>query len=121
MNKVILTGRLTRDIQLSYTPSNTAVAEIGLAVNEKRKQQDGSYKDIAHFIDCVCFGKRAEALNRFLSKGDPILIEGKLQYESWQAKDGTKRSKLKVNIDNFEFIGGKKNEQQGNQQDDTPF
>lgn len=107
-NKVMLLGRLTRDPQLSYLPSQTAVTEIGIVVNERRKQQDGSYKEIPCFVDCSIFGKRAEVINKYLKKGDPIFVEGKLQFDSWQGQDGQKRSKLRVFIENFEFIGGNK-------------
>lgn len=108
MNKVILMGRLTRDPALSYLPSQTAVCEIGIAVSEQRKQQDGSYKDVPCFVDCKCFAKRGEAINKYFKKGDPILLSGKLEFNSWQAQDGSKRSKLTVFIEDWEFVGGKK-------------
>jgi single-strand DNA-binding protein len=110
-NKVFLMGNLTRDPQLTYLPSQTPVAEFGMAVNDRRKQQDGSYADKVNFIDLTMFGKRAEVLNQYVKKGDPLFIEGKLDYQSWE-KDGQKRSKLKVIVQNFEFLSGgqKKNE-----------
>ena len=110
-NKVFLMGNLTRDPQLTYLPSQTPVAEFGMAVNDRRKQQDGSYADKVNFIDLTMFGKRAEVLNQYVKKGDPLFIEGKLDYQSWE-KDGQKRSKLKVIVQNFEFLssGQKKNE-----------
>ena len=104
VNKVMLTGNLTRDVQLSYLPSQTAVAEFGLAINHRFKKQDGTeVKDVC-FVDCQMFGKRAEVLNRYMKKGDPLFVEGRLRYESWE-KDGVKRSKLRVFVENFEFLG----------------
>ena len=114
-NKVFLMGNLTRDPQLTYLPSQTPVAEFGMAVNDRRKQQDGSYADKVNFIDLTMFGKRAEVLQKYAKKGDPLFIEGKLDYQSWE-KDGQKRSKLKVIVQNFEFLssGQKKNEPSSN-------
>ena len=103
-NKVILLGNLTRDPQLSYLPSQTAVVEIGLAVNRKFKKQDGSQGEEVCFVDCQMFGKRAEVLNKYLSKGNPLLVEGRLKFDSWEGQDGTKRSKIRVMIESFEFI-----------------
>jgi single-strand DNA-binding protein len=105
-NKIILMGNLTRDPQLSYLPSNTAVVEIGLAMNHTYRKSDGSQGEDICFVDCSMFGKRAEVINKYFHKGDPILVEGRLKFESWQAQDGSKRSKLKVFLENFEFVGG---------------
>ena len=114
-NKVILLGNLTRDPQLSYTPSQTAVVEIGLAVNRKFKKQDGSQSEEVCFVDCQMYGKRAEVINKYCKKGNPLLIEGRLKFDSWQGQDGSKRSKLRVVIESFEFIssGGGGNRSQG--------
>lgn len=116
LNKVMLIGNLTRDPQLSYLPSQMPVVEFGMAVNDRRKQQDGSYVDKANFIDLSIFGKRAEALQKYVKKGDPLFVEGKLDYQQWE-KDGQKRSKLKVIVQNFEFIGKSGG---GNQSAPTP-
>lgn len=105
-NKVILLGNLTRDPQLSYLPSQTAVVEIGLAVNRKFKKQDGSQGEEVCFVDCQMFGKRAEVINKYCKKGNPLFVEGRLKFDSWQGQDGTKRSKLRVMVENFEFMGG---------------
>lgn len=106
-NKVILLGNLTRDPQLRYLPnSQTAVVDLSLATNRKWTGQDGSQRDETCFVDCTMFGKRAEVVNKYFKKGNPIFIEGRLTFDSWQAQDGTKRSKLKVTVENFEFIGG---------------
>jgi single-strand DNA-binding protein len=116
-NRVILLGNITRDPQLSYLPSNTPVVEIGLAMNRKFKKQDGSQGEEVCYVDCKMFGKRAETINQYFKKGDPIHIEGRLKFESWKAQDGSNRSKLYVMIENFEFVSGKKDGgQQQNQQ-----
>lgn len=105
-NKVILLGNLTRDPQLSYLPSNTAVVEIGMAMNRTYKKQDGSQGEEVCFVDCQMFGKRAEVINKYLHKGDQLFVEGRLKFDSWQGQDGSKRSKLRVFVENFEFVGG---------------
>jgi single-strand DNA-binding protein len=105
-NRVILMGNLTRDPEMSYLPSQTAVVEIGLAVNRRWKSQDGQQREETCFIDCRAYGRQAETLNQYMSKGRPILIEGRLQFDQWEGKDGTRRSKQRVIIDNFQFLGG---------------
>ena len=103
-NKVILIGNLTRDPQLSYLPSQTPVVEFGLASNRKYKKQDGTLGEDTCFVDCQMFGKRAEVINQYLKKGDPLFVEGRLKFDSWE-KDGQKRSKLRVFVESFEFLG----------------
>lgn len=105
LNKVMLIGNLTRDPQLSYLPSQTPVVEFGLAINRTFRKQDGSQGEETCFVDCQMFGKRAEVVNQYLKKGDPIFVEGRLKFDSWQAQDGSKRSKLRVFVENFEFLG----------------
>ena len=104
-NKVILMGNLTRDVQLKHTASQ-AVADISIAVNRKFKTKDGQEREEVTYVDCECWGPRAEVIAKFFSKGKPIFIEGRLKLDSWEDKDGQKRSKLKVSIDSFEFVGG---------------
>src|SRR5688572_6030225 len=106
-NKVLLMGNLTRDPQLSYLPSNTPVVEVGLAVNRKFKKQDGEQGEEVLFIDCRAFGRTAEVINQYLKKGRPIFIEGRLQLDQWTDKEGNKRSKHRVNIENFQFVDSK--------------
>jgi single-strand DNA-binding protein len=108
-NQVILIGNITRDPQLSYLPSQTAVCDFGIAVNKKFKGQDGQMKEKPCFVDLKAFGKTGEAINKYCKKGNPLFIRGELSYDSWTAKDGTKKSKLSVIIDSFQFIGGKPN------------
>ena len=104
-NRVILMGNLTRDPEVRYLPSNMAVVDIGLAVNERyQDKQSGEWLDRANFFDCTAFGKSAESIGRFFSKGRPILIEGKLRLDQWDDKQtGQKRSKVKIIIDQWNF------------------
>jgi single-strand DNA-binding protein len=106
-NRVILIGNLTRDPQMSYLPSQTAVVDFGLAVNRRWKGKDGQQSEETCFVDCRCFGKSAETLNQYVKKGAPILVEGRLHFDQWDGKDGTKHSKHRVVVENFQFIGGK--------------
>jgi len=105
-NKVLLMGNLTRDPQLSYTPNQTAVVDFGLAVNRRWKGQDGEKKEETCFVDCRAFGRTAENINKYLTKGRPLFVEGRLTFNSWTAQDGTKRSKHRVTVENFQFLGG---------------
>jgi single-strand DNA-binding protein len=104
-NKVLLMGNLTRDPQLSYMPSQTAVVDFGLATNRKWTGKDGSQKDETCFVDCRAFGKLAENINKYLKKGMPLFVEGRLTFDSWTGKDGSKHSKHRVTVENFKFIG----------------
>lgn len=105
LNKVLLMGNLTRDVELRHTPSNMAVAKIGLAVNRRYRSGDGEMKEETTFIDCEAWGKTAETMSKYLQKGRPVFIEGRLKLDTWQDKnDGSNRSKLKVVIDSFQFI-----------------
>lgn len=104
INRVIISGHLTRDCDLRHTSGGTAVLGIGVAVNDRRKNpQTGVWEDVPNFVDCTMFGARAESVARFLSKGSKVAIEGKLRYSSWE-KDGQKRSKLEVVVDEIEFM-----------------
>ena len=107
-NQVILLGNLTRDPQLKYLPSQTAVVEFGLACNRKFKGQNGEDREEVTFVDCSAFGKQAEVLNQYCTKGKPLFIQGRLKFDSWEDKQGGgKRSKLTVVIENFQFIGSR--------------
>ncbi|MCA9310489.1 MAG: single-stranded DNA-binding protein [Phycisphaerales bacterium] len=105
-NKVLLMGNLTRDIELRYLPnSNTAVANIGLAVNRRFRAGDGEMREETAFIDCEAFGRTAETMGQYLKKGRPVFVEGRLKLDQWQDRDsGQNRSKLKVVIESFQFI-----------------
>jgi single-strand DNA-binding protein len=106
LNKVLLMGNLTRDPQLSYLPSQTAVVDFGLAVNRKWTGQDGSQREETCFVDCRAFGRMAENINKYLNKGRPVFVEGRLTFDTWTAQDGTKRSKHRVTVQNFQFLPG---------------
>ena len=118
-NKVILIGYLTRDPQMSYLPSNTPVVELGMAVNRRFKKQDGEQVEEVTFVDLRLFGRRAEALNQYCKKGDPLMVEGRLHLDRWQDKEGGNRSKMVVMIENFEFIGGRGGSDDGGAGDDS--
>jgi single-strand DNA-binding protein len=105
-NKVLLLGNLTRDPQLSYTPNQTAVVDFGLATNRRWTGQDGSQREETCFVDCRAFGRMAENINKFFSKGKPIFLEGRLTFDSWTAQDGSKKSRLRVTVENFQFLPG---------------
>ena len=115
-NKVILLGNLTRDPELSYTANSTALCKFGMAVNRRWKDQEGSQRDETCFVDCTMFGRRAEVLNQYVKKGNPLLIEGRLQFSQWTNQEGQKRSKLAVVVENFEFMSGRSSDGGGQQQ-----
>ena len=105
-NRVILAGNLTRDIDLRETPGGASVADAGLAVNDRRKQGD-EWVDETSFVDLTLWGKTAENAAEYLSKGSPILIEGRLKQDSWENEAGEKRTKLKVVVDRLQFLQNK--------------
>jgi single-strand DNA-binding protein len=105
-NKVLLMGNLTRDPQLSYTPSQTAVVDFGLAVNRRWTGKGGEQKEETCFVDCRAFGRQAENINKYLTKGRPVFVEGRLTFDSWTSQDGTKRSKHRVTVENCQFLPG---------------
>lgn len=104
-NRVILVGNLTRDIELKYTPGGTAVTDIGMAVNDRRKTANGEWVDETTFVDVTLWGRTAEVASEYLGKGSPILVEGRLKLDTWEA-DGQKRSKLRVVCDRMQMLGG---------------
>lgn len=106
-NKVILMGNLTRDPELRVTPKGTAVCQLGLAVNSTYKDKEGNTKEDVTFVDVDVFGRQAEVIAKYMAKGRPILIEGRLKLDSWESKEGDKRSKLKVILENFQFVGAR--------------
>jgi len=135
-NRVILAGNITRDPELRYTAGGQAVAKLGLAVNRKYKTKDGEQREETTFVDCTAWARAAEIICEYVKKGDPILIEGRLHYSTWEDKEtGAKRSKLEVVIDNFQFLsrgpGGQRSDAAGSSakgdemeplsDDDIPF
>ncbi len=104
INRVIISGNLTRDPELRATASGMPVLGFGVAVNDRRRnQQTGEWEDYPNFIDCTMFGARAQSVSRFLSKGNKVAIEGKLRWSQWE-RDGQKRSKIEVIVDEIEFM-----------------
>lgn len=107
LNKVILVGNLTRDPELKYTPSGTAVVNLGLAVN-RRYTVNGEKREEVLFITCVAWGKTAEACGEYLHKGSSVLVEGRLQSREWETKDGQKRTVIEVTTEFVQFLDGRK-------------
>lgn len=108
INRVNISGNLTRDPELKASQGGTAILRFSVAVNDRRKNpSSGEWEDVPNFIDCVVFGNRADALSKFLSKGTKVAIEGKLRYSTWE-KDGQKRSKVEVVVDEVEFMTAQK-------------
>lgn len=105
INRVNITGNLTRDPELRATAGGTQMLTFGVAVNDRRKNpQTSAWEDVPNFVDCIVFGSRAEAVSRFITKGSKVAIEGKLRYSSWETKEGQRRSKLEVIVDEIEFM-----------------
>ncbi|MCA9224098.1 MAG: single-stranded DNA-binding protein [Pirellulaceae bacterium] len=105
-NRVILVGNLTRDIDLKYLQSGTAVTEVGLAVNDRRKTQTGEWVEETTFVDVTLWGRTAEIASEYLSKGSPVLVEGRLKLDTWET-DGQKRSKLRVVGERMQMLGAR--------------
>ncbi len=106
-NKVILVGNLTRDIELRYTPSGTAVGNTGIATNRRFKSADGQQKEEICFIDLTFFGRTAEIANQYLRKGSKVLVEGRLKFDSWEDQNGSKRSKHSITVENMTMLDSK--------------
>jgi single-strand DNA-binding protein len=106
-NRVVLVGNLTRDIELRYTSSQLAVADIGLAINDKRKNQQGEWIEETTFVDITLWGRTAEVASEYLRKGSNVLIEGRLKLDSWTGNDGQKKSKLRVVGERMQLLGSK--------------
>jgi len=136
LNKVFLIGNLTRDPELRYTPSGTAVASFGLATTRKYRGQDGEQKEETCFVEVEAWARRAEVISEYLSKGSPVFVEGRLRLDTWETQQGDKRSRLKVVAENFQFLGGRrggggqredfvqdeaKEKKSGPEEDDIPF
>ena len=108
INRVVISGNLTRDGELRATAGGMSVLKLGVAVNDRRKnQQTGEWEDIPNFIDCTMFGARADALGQYLVKGTKVAIEGKLRWSSWENPQGEKRSKVEVIVDEIEFMSSR--------------
>lgn len=115
MNNVQILGTITRDIELRYTQTGSAIANFGIAYNDKWKDAQGQMQEKAHFFDVSVFGKQAETINQYFTKGSRILIDGSLDFQSWE-KDGNKHSKVSIKMNSFSFIDRKSNNQVNQQQ-----
>lgn len=111
-NKVILMGNLTRDPEMRVTPNGLSICKLGLAVNRNYTTRDGERREETTFVDVDAFDKQAEVIAKYMNKGSPILVEGRLKFDQWES-DGQKRSKLSVVLDRFEFVGGSRDQNQG--------
>ena len=111
-NKVDIAGNLVADIELRYTNDGTPVGTLRLAANEKFKRQDGTVKESVTWINCVLWGKTAENCNQYRKKGDPVLVEGKLQSRNWEDKEGNKRSTIEIVAHKVHFLNSKPKEDQ---------
>lgn len=103
-NVVSVTGNLTRDAELRATKNDSFILSFSIAVNERRKQEDGTWKDEPSYFDCKLFGKRAQGAAQYLVKGTKVTVQGKLRQERWQTKDGQNRSAVLIAVDEFEFM-----------------
>jgi single-strand DNA-binding protein len=117
-NKVILLGNLTRDPEMRATNGGLAICKLGIATSRMSKGNDGESREETVFIDVDAFGKQAEVIGRYFTKGRPIFIEGRLRLDQWETSSGEKRSKLCVVLDNFQFVGGSRFDDEGG---DTNF
>lgn len=107
MNRVEITGNLTRDPELKLTTKGNTILSFSVAVNERQRNASGEWEDYPNYVDCVMFGNRAETVSRFLAKGSKVVVEGRLHQSRWE-KDGQRRSKLEVYVDNVEWMSPKK-------------
>ncbi|MFP6611839.1 MAG: single-stranded DNA-binding protein [Pirellulales bacterium] len=112
-NRVILMGRLTRDPEIRYIPSGAAVCEVGMAVNDRKKDQSGQWVEDTQFIEVTFWNRTAELVSEYLSKGSPLFVEGRLKFDSWE-KEGQKFSKLRVVGERMQFVGGREGSRSDN-------
>ncbi len=107
INKVFLGGNLVRDPELKYTAGGTALCEFTIANSEKWKNASGEWAEKTGFYNCVCWGRRGEVISENFSKGKPIFVEGKLDFQQWETNEGQKRNTIKINVLDFDFVGYK--------------
>ncbi|MHC4078232.1 MAG: single-stranded DNA-binding protein [Planctomycetota bacterium] len=106
-NKVILLGNLTRDVEVRFSQSGLAIGKFGMAVNRQSTTKEGEKRESTCFVDLTAFGRQAEVLQQYIGKGSPLFVEGRLEYSAWESQDGSKRNKLEVIVENFQFVGGR--------------
>ena len=120
-NKVILMGNLTRDPELRVTPNGTAICKMGLATSRTYTTQDGNQREETTFVDIDAFGKQAEVIAKYMTKGRPILVEGRLRFDQWETNAGEKRSKLGVVLETFRFVGPRNSQDSGSSSSSAPY
>jgi single-strand DNA-binding protein len=113
-NKVILMGNLTRDPELRVTAGGNSICKLGLATSRVYSTKDGERREETTFVDIDAFGKQAEVISKYMRKGRPIMVEGRLKLDQWEANDGQKRNKLSVVLENFQFLGSRDDDEGGN-------
>tara|TARA_R110001606_G_scaffold2504_5_gene10985 strand:- start:3668 stop:4096 length:429 start_codon:yes stop_codon:yes gene_type:complete len=118
-NKVIMIGNLTKDIELKYLPSGSAIANCSIATSHKYKMQNGEQKEEVCFLDFSIFGKGGEIFNQYAKKGSKVMLEGRLVFQQWKAQDGTNRSRHALSVSEFKFLDSKQDNQQ--QQTQQPY
>ena len=111
LNKVILSGNLTRDPEKKALPSGMSVTSFSIAINRVWKDKDGTKNEAVEYVNIVSFGKQADTIKQYFSKGDSIFVEGRMQTRSWEDKEGNKKYVTEVVLDTFQFVGGKKKEE----------
>ena len=116
INRVVMTGNLTRDPELRSTPSGTSVCSLRLAVNTRRRDESGQWTDKPNYFDITVWGGQAESCAQFLSKGRPVGIDGRLEWREWDAQDGSKRQAVEVIAENVQFLGGRDSGEGGGNQ-----
>lgn len=119
-NRVILIGNLTRDPELRYTPSNTAVTDFGLAVNRNYQDGSGEWQEDTTFVDITVWGRQAENASQYLTKGSRVFLEGRLNFDQWENDQGDTRSKLDVTAERLTFLDASSDEVEGEPQGDSP-
>ncbi len=105
LNRVMLMGNLTRDPEVRYTPKGTAVGDLAMAINQSFRGQDGQAREEVCYVDVVTWGRQAETCKEYLTKGSPVFVEGRLQLDQWETKEGEKRSRLRVRAERIQFLG----------------
>jgi len=110
-NKVVLVGNLTRDVEIRYSQSGSAIGNVGIATSRKFKTQTGEQKEEVLFVDLTFFGRTAEIANQYLRKGSKVLVDGRLVFQQWTAQDGTKRSKHAITVENLQMLDTKADSQ----------
>ncbi len=105
LNRVFLIGNLTRDPEVRYTPKGTVVGDLSLAVNTTIRSQDGQVKEETCFVDVVAWGRQAETAKEYLQRGSPVFVEGRLQFDQWETKEGEKRNRIRVRAERIQFLG----------------